>query len=429
MAATHVQAKANQATAATTVTVTANAAFAVGNLVCVGVSVNSTTTPINTPTDDKGNRYTPFATNLATRVPSIQLFWSVITIAGATQVTATVDTAGTVEIAVDEFTGQNTPAIQSFAVVNRTSVDLQTSPVTVTIPATTVGNTLIVAVTNGDNKTVSTVTDNKSGSSNTYTKDKESGQASIWSTVVQGSCTTVTVTVSAGGSTTVHIDIMEVSGGWKLGIGTGNATNTIHKQSGTGVASTAAACTSMGTTPGSMVIACYVATGVRGWTPGTGYTRMTTGANGDQIIGFSEYKLNAGTSETAPATIDSAATWSGVDVEYLPTNSLQGTSSAGGAATGTSLSCNFGALSPTVGSLIWVFASSSLAQTYSAGASYTLGVTGTNAGTEYRLSATSSETAPFTDTSTGPWQEEAIEILLLPASTVSQVSMGLLGVG
>lgn len=430
-----------QATTATTVTTGAfGSALTVGSIVIVGVSVNSTSNLMNCPTDNasgSSNVYRPLAARLAVRVPAMQMFWAVVVNSGATTVTATCDSSATIDVVADEFSGQKAANVQSFAVVNKTTVDLQSTTggvITVTIPATTIGNTLIVTAFNADGRTVSSATDNGTGGANAYTKNKENGQVALLSTVVVHSNTTVSVTFSSTVTASGHIDIAEFSGGFRLG--TSNVTTPVHSQTG-GSTGTAAACTSMGSTAGALVIAAYVAASVRGWTEGSGYSRMSTGTGTggsalDQIIGFSEYKLSGAVTETGPATISVSVAWTGIIVEFMPMNDVQGTGGAGSAATVTSstISCNLAGFTPTAGSLIVVFATSNGAQTYTGGSGYTLSKSGTNAGSEYLLSAGGGpETAPFGAATSLAWEEEAFEIYPAAAAVSTAARKTLLGVG
>lgn len=101
-------------------------------------------------------------------------------------------------------------------------------------------------------------------------------------------------------------------------------------------------------------------------------------------------------------------------------------STSTGTGTGTSLSVT--SFSPTAGSLVAAFMTAANSVTYTAGTNYTIGVQALQSGTEYNLSATTTETAPATRTGGGSisWIEVAAEF---KATTAIAISATLTGAG
>lgn len=105
--------------------------------------------------------------------------------------------------------------------------------VVITVSATAIGSCLVVGITNGQSATVSTITDNASGGSNTYVQATNAlgtnagKRADTWYclSATNGGATTITITVSASGSerqatfwevsgfTTAAFDIANNAGG------------------------------------------------------------------------------------------------------------------------------------------------------------------------------------------------------------------------
>lgn len=196
----------------------------------------------------------------------------------------------------------------SFSLVNA-KTSIITSGNAITVPATTLGNLIIVGCANPDNRNLSTVTDDKG---NTYSVDNNligSGfGAAIASTIdAFGGVTSITVNLDAS-STTVHTDVLEFTG--KAAAVLGGATS-----SGTAASGTALTVTSFVTTSGSLIIATGSSNN-RTWTKGANYSKgsIDTGS----VNGLTQYRPVSSGVETAPMTIDSSSGWVEVAFEYKP---------------------------------------------------------------------------------------------------------------
>lgn len=431
LATAFVQAKSNQATSATSVVVTMDAALTVGNFVVVGVS-NGTASDFKHPNDDASggtNVYRAMGGKLAVRVPNLQMFYCVPNHASGAVITCDVTVSGTVDAVVMEFSGAFTSSVSSFVRVNRAdSPGLISSATAVTIPSTTVGNLIAVCITNADGKNVTSVADS---SGNAYAKLKGATGAEIWGTIdTHGGATTVTPTMN-GATSTVYVSVGEFSGAMR--VAGSNQVTINHSGSDTNTGTAVALSTAMGTQVGNLTLACIYPGGNRGITEGSGYTRLTNTIATDQKSILAQYKLSSSaTSETTPGTLDSSGTWVIAAVEVLPNNAslLSNKAGAGSAASGTtSLTANLVGATPTAGSLLVVFATAAAAEAWTAGSGFTLGVDGTNAGGEYKLIAPgSAETFPFTMDTLAAWQLEAFEVLVTAAASTA-ARKTLLGVG
>jgi hypothetical protein len=188
-----------------------------------------------------------------------------------------------------------------------------TSGGSITIASTTAGNCIVVAEGNPDGRSLSSVTDNKSGGTNSYTVDKSAAGsgcgAGMASTIdAGGGVTSVTVTLS-GSSSGNKCDIYEFSGIQPTGY-VGLSSN------GTGASSAVLAVTSFTPTAGNLVVACGGLSANRDF---TGRTSGYSWGSASQSSTFqnSEYNLShAGTAEVAGMTISSSANYAEVAVEY-----------------------------------------------------------------------------------------------------------------
>lgn len=182
----------------------------------------------------------------------------------------------------------------------------------VTIPSTTLGHLIVVAIAgNATGRTITSITDNQG---NTYAVDIEASNTNATAHLAStrdafGGVTSVTVDMS--GSGTYHVDVIVFSG-----VKTSSFRGLNSSLTGTG---TALSVTSFTPTADSLIVAVGGTGGNRTFSAGTNYTAASEDV-GSSVRGMSEYRLSApGTGETAPISIaGGSSTWSEVAQEYFP---------------------------------------------------------------------------------------------------------------
>lgn len=189
-----------------------------------------------------------------------------------------------------------------------------TGSFSITIPAATVNNVLIVNIKiNSAATTVTSVTDNAS-TPNTYAKaigPIVSGNTmyQYYGVQVTGGATTVTVNLSA--SSTARADVDEFSGGQQT-----NASVFDVATSNTGASGVSASlATPLAPANNGELISASLAPSVTVSTFVAG-TNYTLGVNQNNLA--SEYRLSGTTSETAPISWTTSANWILVAGAYIP---------------------------------------------------------------------------------------------------------------
>lgn len=204
------------------------------------------------------------------------------------------------------------------------AVGVTTVTATLDAPAT-LGNILIVGCRANNSVTINTPTDTGSHTYLSAVGPISAGalRAQMYYAVqTTGGVTQVTFTTS--GNATVEISVEEYAGVQRVSpLG---ATSSL-----TGTTETSLSVTSFSTTSGSLIVAFATQNTGGTFTAGTNYTLGLDGS----VIG-TEYRLNSGTSETAPFTTDTAGTlWIELAAEFLPAVAVTATLSGTGNLSGT----------------------------------------------------------------------------------------------
>jgi hypothetical protein len=199
----------------------------------------------------------------------------------------------------------------AFALANATTNASVADLGTVTIPATTLGNLIVVCIGESAARTLTSVTDDKG---NTYTLGNQATNTNTGAIIASardavGGVTVITIDIS--GAATCHVDVLEFSGVKSSG------TYRDVNSNGSAASGTAVANTSFTPTAGALIVAVGAAGGLRTWTKDAAYTKGSTDSG--SLRSQSQYLLSAsGGAETAPQTINSTSSWATAVESYLP---------------------------------------------------------------------------------------------------------------
>jgi hypothetical protein len=199
-----------------------------------------------------------------------------------------------------------TPGLMSLVHVTSAS---GANGMSVTIPATTSNNLVVVCAANADGRSLSSVSDG----SNTYSiadAGAGGGAGSGLAYAVQATAGITSLTINlSGSSSALRVDVAEFSGNLTSGV--------LGTHGGKSTTSASLDVPSLAVTTGNLVVACGGASGNRSWTPGSGFTTLSTSPiNITSTFGFSEWQLNTTGSSTGAMSIDASAGWSDSASEF-----------------------------------------------------------------------------------------------------------------
>lgn len=190
------------------------------------------------------------------------------------------------------------------------------SGISVTVSATTQGNLVVVGIDMDDQvATLTSVTDNASGGSNTYALSSAvdfSGKRMYvaYGVQVNGGATSIT-TAYSGATAFTRVGVDEYSGG-----ATTNATVFDKSSTGSGGGTSLGVTSFTPTQDGNLIVAWGMINNFLTWTAGTNYT-LYNGPNPEQLK--SEYRLSSSGAETAPmSTATDSFGWGEIAMSFNP---------------------------------------------------------------------------------------------------------------